>query len=250
MSIGIFNSHESQINTFFENKFDSEIKVFNELLNVYASFLEAVSGKVKNTDFPNWTIEMLLSQSLPLMGNALKLLATGYLRSSEILVRVAGEAIILSIFFKEFPETEREYRTTDHWIFFRRHRIREMLEKVESVGTIFIRSEPNKKIHWNKIVFTNLYQESSRFLHNNADVIYDLMKLPNSENDNGKDFLTIGPNLYSDNILSTEFRRLFNTLLFSLVVLGVSLNIMPDAEEKQIMDKSSEIIEALGKSTK
>lgn len=242
--IGIFNKEEKNITDAFEKKFGKEIEVYNNLLSVYSAFIQATSGKVKDTDLPNWTILILLSQTLSLMENAIKLLASGYLRSPEIMIRVAGEAAILSVYFKEFPETEREYEKLDYREFFRIHKIDKMLKRVEREGKIFIHSEANKKIKWHKIMFTNLFKESSRFLHNNPNVIYDLtVDQLNSDKDRHR--LIMGPQLYPDEALSMALRRLFNTLLFSLVVLGVSLNIMPDDNERKIMDESSKIIEEL-----
>ncbi|MBU4274969.1 hypothetical protein KKE19_04125 [Patescibacteria group bacterium] len=242
--IGIFNREEVVIENSFLTKFKSEINCFNKLLGVYTAFLEATSNKIKDNEYPNWTILMLLSQTVSLMENGIKLLATGYLRSSEIMIRVCAEAIILSTYFKEFPDFEIEYRTTNYREFFRNHSIDNMLKKVEEDGTIFIKDKDKaKQVKWNKIVFTNLFKESSRFVHNNSDLIYDLSK--NNSNQSGDIQLIMGPQNYSDEILSVGMRRLFNTLLFSLVVLGVSLNIVPDENEKEIMTQASAITEIL-----
>lgn len=245
MNTGIFLAEERSINEYFLAKYLREVELFRELLGVYSSFLKATSGKIKDNDYPNWTILILLSQTLPLMDNGLNLLASGYLRSSEIMIRVASEAIILSTFFKEFPEVETEYRTLNHNAFFRNHRMPDILERVEKEGNIFIKNKSKaRNVKWNEIVFTNTYKEACRFVHNDPNVIYNLSK-DNSSPDTGN--LILGPQLYSDDILSMGLRRLFNTLLFSLVVLGVSLNIAPDDKEKAVMEKSQKIIEALNK---
>jgi hypothetical protein len=245
MNIGIYSEEEKIIKDTFLQKFEEEVEVFNKLLKVYESFLQATSGKVKDNEYPNWTILILLSQTLPLMNNGLELLTTGYLRSSEIMIRVASEAMILSAYFKEFPETEVEYRTTNYRDFFRNHKIDDMLKKMEQEGKVFISNkEKAKQVQWSKIVFLNLFKESSRFLHNNPDLLYDLT-VDNVGNAPEKGALIMGPQLYSDDSLSMGLRRLFNALLFSLVVLGVSLNISPDEKEKAVMDESGEITEKL-----
>lgn len=245
MDIGIFVGEEKSIRDYFLTKFFKEVEIFNQLLDVYASFLKATSGKIINNDYPNWTILVLLSQTLPLMNNGLCLLVSGYLRSSEIMIRVASEAMILAAYFKEFPETEVEYRTTNYRDFFRNHKIDDMLKKVEQKGTIFISNkEKAKQVQWNKIVFLNLFKESSRFLHNNPDLLYDLT-VDNIGSAPEKGALIMGPQLYSDDSLSMGLRRLFNALLFSLVVLGVSLNISPDENEKAIMEEAGKITENL-----
>jgi len=242
--VGIFNQEETEISRLFESKFGNETNVFNGLLNVYSAFLRATSGKVKDTDYPSWTILLFLSQTLPLMENAIKLLALGYIRSSEILVRVAGEAILLSVYFKEFPETEIEYRNMNHREFFRKHKIKKMMKRVEREGKSFISNKPNKKIKWHKIIFTNLYGEACRFVHNDPEVIYLLAKDNFNENTQQHN-LILGPQLYPDPVLSMGLRRLFNTLLFSLVVFGIALSVMPDDSERETMDEASRIIEEL-----
>lgn len=245
--MGIFNKEERIIKSAFESKFKREIEIYDRLLTAYSSFLQATSGKIKDNDYPNWTILMLLSQTLPLMDNGIKLLGAGYLRSSEILIRVAAEAIILSTYFKEFPKTEEEYRTMNYRDFFHKHSIDDMLKKVEHEGKIFITDKAKaKKVKWHKIVFLNLFEESCRFLHNNPDIIYDLTK--NSFNTNPENNeLIMGPQLYPDDVLSMGLRRVFNTLLFSLVVLGVSLNIVPSEDEKNVMNRAQEIIGELNR---
>lgn len=250
MNIGIFENEEKEILNSFTQKFGDELELFNKLLNVYTSFLEATSGKIKDNEYPNWTILILLSQTLPLVNNGVSHLAHGYLRSSEIMIRVAAEAIILSAYFKEFPDAEEKYRNVNYRDFFKEHKIDDMLKKIEHNGKIFISNKAKaKQISWNKIVFLNLFKESSRFLHNNPDVIYDLSR-DNVSSSPEKGVLIMGPQLYSEDILAMGMRRLFNTLLFSLVVLGVSLKIIPNAAEKTIMEESSKVIEKLNRDHK
>lgn len=243
--MGIFEEEERLVLDTMSNKFKKEIELYSKLLKVFASFLQVTSGNIKDNNFPNWTIMLLLSQTLPLMNNALYLLSRGYIRSSEIMIRVVAEAVILSAYFKEFPEAEIDYRAMSYQDFFHKHRIEKMLKKVEREGKIFISNkEKAKQINWNKIVFLNLYKESSRFIHNNSDLIYDITK--NNFNTQVQDQeLIMGPQAYSDDIFKMGLRRIFNSLLFSLVVLGVSLNIIPDEKEKEIMNNSQDVIEKL-----
>lgn len=239
--MGIFAKEEQLIRTEFNKKFISELVVFDELLKTFSSFLEATSGKIKDNEYPNWTILMLLSQTLPLMNNAMELLSNGYLRSSEIMVRVVAEAGIMSAYFKEFPTSEIEYRTTNYRNFFKNHKIDDMLKKVENNGTIFISSKKDaKKVKWHQNLFNSLYKESSRFVHNNPNLIFDISK--DAFNSKSETSLILGPQLYNDESLRMGVKRLFNSLLFSLVILGVSLNIYPDEKEKEIMNKASLII--------
>lgn len=164
------------------------------------------------------------------------------------MIRVVSEAIILSAYFKEFPQTEEEYRKLDYREFFHKNKIEDMLRKVEKEGCIFIRDKDEaQKLRWHQIVFSNLFKESSRFLHNNPNVLYDLTK-DNSQAEPVK--LILGPQLYSKEILGMGLRRLFNTTLFSLVTLGVALNIAPDDKERDIMDKANKISNDLNKSAK
>lgn len=242
--VGIFNKEEDSIKTYFLDTFANEVDCFNKLLMVYVAFLEATSNKIKDNKYPEWTILMFLSQTVSLMENGIKLLSSGYLRSSEIMIRVCAEAVILATYFKEFPDFEVEYRTINYREFFRNHSIDDMLKKVEKEGKVFIKDkEKAKQVKWNKIMFINLFKESSRFVHNNPSLIYDLSK--NNLNPSSDTELVMGPQKYSDETLSMGLRRLLNTLLFSLVVLGVSLNISPDENEKEIMKQAAAITELL-----
>lgn len=245
--IGIFNEQEEIVRNYFENKFISEIDIYNKLLKVHENFIFATSGKIKDTDNPNWTIHLLLSQTVSLMENAVKVLSSGYLRSSEMFIRVAGEAIILSIYFKEFPDTEEEFRNTNHNAFFRTHRIPDMLKKVEESGKVFFTGKPNKKVYYNDVMFTNIYKEASKFMHNNPDVIYGLSR-SQSQTTTEKYFLILGPQKYSDETFSLGFRRLFEILLFSIVVAGISLNIQADEDEMEILRTASKITNDLNTS--
>lgn len=243
--MGIFSQEEQIVTTSFTSKFVSEIKLFDLLLEVYSSFLEATSGKIKDNEYPNWTIMLLLSQTLPLMDNAFYLLRRGYLRSSEIMIRVVAEAVILAIYFREFPETEVVYRTTNYRDFFHNHKIDDMLKRAEKEGKVFITDKQKaKQVKWNTIVFLNLFKESSRFLHNNPELIYDITQNSLKQTNEGHE-LIMGPQLYSDSVLRMGIRRVFNTLLFSLVVLGVSLSIAPDDRERMIMNEAQQTIERL-----
>ena len=97
--MGIFDKEEKTILSAFKTKFQNEEILFNQLLEVYTSFLQATSGKVKDNEYPNWTLLILLSQTLTLMDNSFYLLSSGYIRSSEIMIRVVAEAVILSAYF-------------------------------------------------------------------------------------------------------------------------------------------------------
>lgn len=243
--MGIFSEEEQIVRDAFSGKFNDEIKLFDSLLEVYATFLKSTSGRVKDNEYPNWTIMILLSQTLPLMDNAFSLLNNGYLRSTEIMIRVVAEAVILATYFKEFQETEEEYQTINYRDFFHKHKIDDMLKLVEKEGKIFIIDKRRaKQVRWHQIVFLNLFKESSKFLHNNPDVIYDVTK-SNLNPSVEKHELIMGPQLYSDSVLRMGIRRVFNTLLFSLVVLGVSLSIVPDDKERVIMNEAQQTIERL-----
>lgn len=241
----IFADQEADISKAFLAKFKDGAQLLNKLFQVYESFIKATSGQVRDNDYPNWTILMLLSQTLPLMNNAFILLANGYLRSSEIMIRVASEGMMMAAYFKEFPNTEEEYRTTNYRDFFRKHKYEKMLRRVEIEGKIFISDKKEaKNVKWNAIVFKNLFEESSRFLHNNPDLIYEL-SLDNRSDSPQKGDLILGPQLYKDESLSLGLRRVFNASLFSLVTLGVSLGIVPDEAEKAIISQASEFTNTL-----
>lgn len=242
--MSIFTQEEILISQDFLAKFKSEVEIIEKLLNVHASFIQATSGITKDNEYPGWTILLLLSQTVPLMNNASDLLIKGYLRSSEIFIRVVSEAVILSAYFCEWPEHEITYRTVNYRDFFRVHKIDDMLKKIEKEGKVFISNKQEaKQVKWHQVIFDNLFKESSKFLHNNPNVIFDLSKRQVQvlqAND-----MIIGPQPYSDDINRMAVRRVLNSILFSIVVLGVSLKIVPDEDEKNIMQEAQRIIEEL-----
>ena len=175
--MSIFDKEETSISDLINKEFSKEIKIIHDLLEVHISFIQATSGITKDNEYPEWTILLLLSQTVPLMNNANDLLTKGYIRSSEILIRVVSEAVILSAYFCEWPEHEVTYRTVNYRDFFRVHKIDDMLKKIEREGKVFISNKQEaKQVKWHKVVFDNLFKESSKFLHNNPNVIFDLSK--------------------------------------------------------------------------
>ncbi len=246
--IGVFEPEEQAIRAEFIKRFENEVNTFNDLLKVYEAFLDVTAGKVKDTDYPKWTILLLMSQTLPLMNNAFQLLTTGYLRSSEIIVRICGEAAILSAYFKEFPEAEEDYRKLHYSDFFHKHRMEKMLKEVEKSAKYFFSKKLGKN-HLHKVMFTNLYTEASRFVHNDLGVIEQLMTNHQMDKED-KHYFVKGPQLYPNDVLGMGLRRLFNTLIVSVVILGVSLDIAPDADERSIIDKSTEITNNLNSNNK
>lgn len=247
MFVGIFEQEEESIRRQLESSFRGELELFNKLLKVYERHLDATSSKVRDTDFPNWTILILLAQTLPLMNNAVELLVKGYLRSSETLIRVCAEAIILSIYFKEFPETEREFLSMNYHDFFHKHKIGEMLKRVASSGKFFKPRNAEKIKAYQSLVFEDLYKEASRFLHTNIGVIYDLSK----NHQPGRDEVELikGPQIYSREINRVALRRLYNAVLFSLLALTISLNLTPDDEEFKIIRESIMVSQGLNVGT-
>lgn len=244
--IGIFEEQEKEIISKFESKFGNEIKVFNDLLKVHEAFIQATSNKIKDNDYPKWTILLLLSQVLPLMNNAFQLLASGYLRSSESLIRICGEAIILSVYFKEFPVAEEDYRTMHYSDFFHKYRIEKMLKNVEKSGKCFFKAKTDKKKNLYKVMFVNIYKEAGKFLHNNPNLIYDISK--NQIPVKGQEeYLIIGPQLYPNDVLSMGLRRLFNTVIVSIVTLGISLDIVADDKELKTLKEANRIADTLNK---
>jgi len=246
--VGIFEDIEIDIRKAFLNKYPTQVETASKLLEVYESFVKATSGIVKDNDYPKWTILILLSQTLPLMNNALDMLSRGYLRSSEMFIRIASEGMILAAYFTEFPDAEIEFRSTNYRDFFHNHKVENMLKRVEKEGKLLISNkEAAKQVKWHKVVFASLYEESSRFVHHNLDLIYDIT-LDQVNSDKDKANLIIGPQLYTDDVLSMGLRRILNATLFSLVVLGVALNIYPDPSEKEVMEEAQRVIEELNKS--
>jgi hypothetical protein len=221
-NIGIFPKQEEIIRNKFFRSCGSEHNLLVKLLRHKESLIEQLSGKIKDTDKPDYSIELMLAYNLPLLNSATENLAKGYLGASQITLRTVLENTCLSMYFFEFPDDEKKYRKDrksfncklrslgyDTWI-------EGWLKRVDKEGTKFskLKGEENA---WYKRIFKNLVEEASSFVHVDIDYIYNLVYLgkDNEKSDN----YVLGPNWPSDLLVKNALWKIIETCLYSCAVL-------------------------------
>lgn len=231
-----FEDIESKNSDEINKKFSTEISYFLLLLEVLDSYLNKVNGKIRNDQFPEHTILNFSAQNLQLINNAFILFTQGYLRSPSILLRTVSEQLILSMFFKEFPNKEQEYKNTSYRDFFKENRIEKMLSKIDREGKIFKVKKFTKYNYWNKTIYKNFFEELSYFVHSNPNVINNLMY----DETNGK--YHKGPKLQDKDILKALLRKLFESTLYTILILDKTFEPNQTKEEIERIIKATKII--------
>lgn len=220
-NIGIFFKQETIINDKFFALCTKEHELFAKLLKHKENLIKQLSGKIKDTDKPDYSIELMLAYNLPLLNSAVENLANGYLGASQIILRTVLENTCLSMYFFEFPKDEKKYRKDrksfncklqalgyDTWI-------EGWLNRVDKEGKKFskLKGESNA---WYRRIFTNLVSEASSFVHVDIDFIYGLVYMGTGEE---KSDYALGPNWPDDLLVKNALWKIIETCLYSCAVL-------------------------------
>lgn len=213
-----------------------ELGNFLLLLDVLNSYLNKVNGTIRNDQYPQHTILNFSAQNLQLVNNAYILFTQGYLRSPAILLRAVSEQLILSMFFLEYPEKENEYRTTPYMDFFKENRIEKMLSQIDREGKIFKKDNFAEYNYWNRAIYRNFFEQLSNFVHSNPDVIDNLMY----DETAGK--YHKGPKIQNIDILKYFMRMLYESILFTILILDKAFEPKQEKKEMEIIKKATQII--------
>ncbi|MBU4209978.1 hypothetical protein KKE47_04150 [Patescibacteria group bacterium] len=220
-NIGIFSEQEIIINNKFFVLCAKEYELLVKLLQHKESLVMQLSGKIKDTDKPDYSIELMLAYNLPLLNGAVENLANGYLGVSQIILRTVLENTCLSMYFFEFPKDEKKYRKNrksfncklnelgyDTWI-------EGWLNRIDKEGEKFskLKGEDNA---WYRRIFTNIVSEASSFVHVDIDFIYGLVYIDTGEE---KSDYALGPNWSDDLLVKNALWKIIETCLYSCAVL-------------------------------
>jgi hypothetical protein len=220
-NIGLFSEQEKIINDKFFALCGEEYKLLIQLLKHKESLIQQLSGKIKDTDYPDYSIELLLVYNLSLFNSALTNLANGYLGVSQIVLRTTLENACLAMYFHEFPDDEKKYRRNrksfncklktlgyDSWI-------EGWLNRIDKEGTKFSKLKDEKDA-WYQRIFNNLVKEASSFVHVDIDFIYSLVFMKSGKE---KSQYALGPNWPDDLLVKNALWKIVETCLYDCAVL-------------------------------
>lgn len=207
------------------------------LLHLFDEYLESSAGGGVRVDSHEHTTLCLMAQNLLLLNNIYQLFTQGYLRSPAILLRTVAEQLILSMFFCEFPEKDKEYREKPHQDFFHENRIEKMLKQIDESGKIFKVANFRKFKFWNRHIYQNLYEEMSELSHINLNIIESLM-LDKTTKKYYKQ-----PWVYEDDgVLRIMLRKIMTSTIFSILILDKVFNPNQTEQHAGVLNKAFEYI--------
>lgn len=217
-------------------QFPVEIGQLIMLFDVLNGYLDKVNGKIKTDQYPEHTVLNFSAQNLQLINNAYILFTQGYFRSPAALLRTVSEHLILSMYFVEYPDKEAEYRSIHHSDFFNKNAIEKMLSKIDREGKVFRIASFKKYNFWNKTIYKNLFEELCYFVHPNVNIINNLM----FDEVDGK--YHKGPRLQDHDLLCVLLRKIFECLVYSILILDKTFKPEQTSQEIEVIKKSTEMI--------
>lgn len=221
IDVGMFSEQEKIINDKFFLLCSKEYNLLIKLLKHKENLIQQLSGKIKDTDYPDYSIELMLAYNLALFNSALNNLVNGYLGVSQIVLRTALENTCLAMYFYEFPKDEKKYRKNrksfncklkdlgyDSWI-------EGWLKRIDKEGTKFskLKGEDNA---WYQRIFNNMVKEASSFVHVDIDFIYGLVFMISGKE---KSQYALGPNYHDDLLVKNALWKIIEACLYSCAVL-------------------------------
>jgi len=220
-SVGIFPEQERVSRDKLTALLKTELELANSLLRHKESLIKQLNGKVNDTDSPNYSIELMLSHNLSLLNSSLINLSFGYLGPSQIVLRTVLENTCLSMYFFEFPEEEKRYRSNrksfncklkglgyETWV-------EGWLKRIDNEGVKFIKFEGVESA-WYQRIFINLVKEASSFVHVDLDYIYWLVYV---DSDKNKSNYALGPNWPSNLLMKNSLWKIIEASLYSCAIL-------------------------------
>ncbi|MFH1388729.1 MAG: hypothetical protein ABII16_01395 [Patescibacteria group bacterium] len=219
--ISVFYGQEKAINEKFFLLCREECKLLTRLLEHKENLIQQLGGKIKDTDTPDYSIELMLSYNLSLFNSSLTNLSNGYLGVSQIILRVALENTCLAMYFYEFPDDEKKYRKNrksfscklktlgyGYWI-------EGWLKRIDKEGTKFTKLKGEKGV-WYQRIFNNMVEEANLFVHVDVDFIYSLVFM---KSDKEKSQYALGPNWSSDLLVKNALWKIIEACLYDCAVL-------------------------------
>ena len=218
-----FDENETLCSQQFDKDATEEEELLSKLFNHLESLIIQLDGEIKDNQFPDWTIEITLAYNLTLLYNSFDRLRKGYLGISQSLLRPVIENIALSMYFFEFPDDEKKYKS-DRKSFYMKLKslgyvgtwIEPVLNRIDKEGSKFAKGDQKKGQSWYNFLFRNLAEEASNFLHTNPDYIYASLFKRGGED---LEEYALGPNYPRKDLAKAAIWKIIESTLLNTVVL-------------------------------
>ena len=225
----------------FNSYFPEEINTYKELGGLYLKLFNQINNKV--FDYPQDTIRLLLGYNALLISRSFWELKEGYVGVSMLILRSALENLVHSMYFLEYPETEKEIRERHENNFINIRDLRPKkyrngwqvegeLKRIDEEGTIF------PKNGWYQKIYKNIIEELNFFVHTNPDYIYTTIYQQNGEDIT----LQLGPNYKEERFIKNAFQKIIEVQEYTIGILDKTF-------KEDIQDNSPQILKAAIKKT-
>jgi hypothetical protein len=235
-----YKINEKIISKNIRETFPEEDKIIKKLISIFQTVLIKTNGK--ELEHPKNKVNIILGSNLELLINVYKTILDGYCRTPFIILRSAVESLIFGMYFTEFPSEETEYSLKGHKEFFnskiRPGWLEYLLKKMDNDGVIFKNNKTQD--YWYKLLGDSNLDELCNFSHMNIEYIFKTLDL-------GKYKLSLGPRLYKSEVLKAMLSKFIDTLVCTIVVTAVSLNIKINSKELNNLKKANTISSKLKK---
>lgn len=222
MGQSVFSNNEIACSNQFDRVFKAEIELYETLFAYLESFVRQINGKIKDTDRPRYTVEILLVYNLTLFASTFVELRNGYLGVSQSILRSITENLTMSMYYWDFPDHEKKYRdnTKGLWSAIKAKGYSEAwmdlaLARIDREGNTFRISENKNGSTWQKLISRNLMDEASSFLHQNFEYIQSLV-YEKTEDDVSK--FIYGPHFNEDMVMKNGLWKILEALIFEIAI--------------------------------
>ena len=221
----LFLDDENKASEYFNNLIqEKDLEILDQLFLFTEVALGELNHKIKNTEFPDYSIELYLGFTYNLLTTSYSLLRCGYMAAAQIIMRSALEYISLCMYFFEFPEDEKIYRNSHKRFNLKLEAkkyprwVQGYLRRIDTEGRVF---KDIGNLNWEKLIFINLIEEASKFTHPNLDFVFTSIFLQ-SDLESKKDYFSLGPKGNDDyNTRNTYWRIVESSIYLHLVLKTV-----------------------------
>ncbi len=243
MKNNLFSKDEVACSDKFDQLFSSEIKLFSNLFEQLESFVSQISGKIKDTERPDYTVEILLVHNLSLFACAFNQLRSGYLGVSQATLRSIAENLTMSMYYWEFPEHEKKYRDNTRSLW---NSIKQKgyagewmdlaLARIDKEGKVFKILDESGERSWQKFISQNLMEEASSFLHQNFHFVEALVYQTTSND--GKNHFVYGPHWNNDEVMKNGLWKLIEALIFETIVFDTVFKKFINVNDRKLVGEA------------
>ncbi len=225
---------ELECRNHFDTLLVGEMKIVNDLIEVFQDFLNKTNGSIKDTDHPQWSVMLGSGSNLQLALSAINSLRNGYFRTSLITSRTMAEQVVTAMYFLEFPQKEEEFRSMGYKEFNKKNGpwLEGPLKKIDAEGKIFVKD--NNSSYWHDLVWNGITEELNHFSHFDADSVYGTLA-SFERKEQLKHFFVPGPQKLPKNLYRAVVCRILELVLCSMVVIWEAFKIQQTSNETNVI---------------